>query len=115
MNIQLARIYDDKSDNGFRVLVDRIWPRGISKDEAKLDDWWKDLAPSAGLRKWFGHDADKWSEFRKTYMHELSENKEKAREHLNQVNQETLVLLYGTRNEKHSHAHILKEYLEKLG
>ena len=114
MNIKLHRIYDDEMPQGYHALVDRLWPRGISKDEADLDGHWKDLAPSDDLRKWFDHDPDKWSEFRKKYMSELSENQDKAKEHLEGVSQKNLVLLYGAKDKDHTHARILKEYLEKL-
>lgn len=75
MDITLQRIYANSGQEGFRVLVDRLWPRGISKTDANLDAWWKDLAPSSELRKWFGHDPEKWKEFRKLYLKELSEHK----------------------------------------
>lgn len=114
MNIKLHRIYDDDKPQGYHVLVDRIWPRGISKEEADLDDWWKDLAPSDDLRQWFDHDSAKWGDFRNKYLSELSENKDKAKKCLEGVSQRNLVLLYGAKDEKHSHAHVLKEYLEKL-
>jgi len=114
MTIKLHRIYEEDGPQGYRVLVDRLWPRGVSKAEADLDDHWKDLAPSDDLRKWFGHDPDKWSEFRKKYLHELAEKSAAAREHLEHVPDRNLVLLYGARDKKHTHAIILKEYLEKL-
>ena len=115
MNIELHRIYDDDMPQGYHALVDRLWPRGISKDEADLDGHWKGLAPSDDLREWFNHDPDKWAEFRKKYMSELSENKDKAKKCLEDVSQKNLVLLYGAKDKDHSHAHVLKEYLEKLG
>ncbi|WP_347836422.1 DUF488 family protein [Gracilibacillus sp. JCM 18860] len=78
--MQLKRVYEDaeKKDN-FRVLVDRIWPRGVSKQEAKLDLWLKEIGPSKELRKWFGHDPDKFDEFRQKYLKELEEDTEKKR------------------------------------
>jgi len=87
----------------------------VSKAEADLDGHWKDLAPSNDLRKWFDHDPDKWGDFRKKYLSELSEHKEKAKEHLEEVGQKNLILLYGAKDKKHTHALVLKEYLEKLG
>jgi uncharacterized protein YeaO (DUF488 family) len=114
MNIKLHRIYDDDMPQGYHALVDRLWPRGVSKDEADLDGHWKDLAPSDDLRKWFDHDPDKWAEFRKKYMSELSENKKTVKEHLGEVSQKNLVLLYGAKDKDHTHALVLKEYLEKL-
>lgn len=115
MIIKLHRIYDDDLPQGYHALVDRLWPRGVSKSEADLDGHWKDLAPSSDLRKWFDHDPDKWSEFRKEYLSELSDHKEEAKKRLQEVRQKNLILLYAAKDKKHSHAHILKEYLEKLG
>lgn len=115
MNIKLHRIYEDDMPQGYHALVDRLWPRGVSKEEAELDGHWKELAPSNDLRKWFDHDPAKWGEFRKKYLSELSEHKEEAKERLQEVSQKNLILLYGAKDKKHSHAHILKEYLAKLG
>lgn len=115
MKIRIHRIYEDDAPQGYRVLVDRLWPRGISKAEADLDGHWKELAPSNDLRKWFNHDPEKWGDFRKQYLSELSEHKDTAKEYLSDVTHETLVLLCGTKDTKYSHAHVLKEYLEKLG
>ena len=114
MDIKIHRIYDDDVAQGYRVLADRLWPRGVSKEKANLDAQWKDLAPSSDLRKWFDHDPEKWSDFRKKYLGELETHEKEAKEHLGEVDQETLILLYGAKDKKHSHAHILKEYLEKL-
>lgn len=115
MDINIHRIYDDDVPQGYHVLVDRLWPRGISKKEAGLDGHWKDLAPSDDLRKWFDHDPEKWGDFRKKYLSELKESKVVAKEHLKEVSQKRLILLYGAKDKQHSHAHVLKEYLEKLG
>jgi len=114
MDITIYRIYEGNLPQGYHALVDRLWPRGISKDKADLDGHWKDLAPSNELRKWFDHDPEKWGDFRKEYLNELSENKNEAKKHLKEVSQKNLVLLYGAKDKKHSHAHVLKEYLEKL-
>ncbi|MBD3790737.1 MAG: DUF488 family protein [Campylobacterales bacterium] len=114
MDIKIHRIYEDDVPQGYRVLADRLWPRGVSKEEADLDAHWKDLAPSSDLRKWFDHDPEKWSDFRKKYLSELETHEKEAKEHLKEVDQETLILLYGAKDKKHSHAHILKAYLEKL-
>jgi uncharacterized protein YeaO (DUF488 family) len=79
MNIQLKRIYEAGSkDDGYRILVDRLWPRGFTKEKAALDLWLKEIAPSNELRKWFGHDPDKWKEFQKKYRQELKQNKEES-------------------------------------
>jgi uncharacterized protein YeaO (DUF488 family) len=114
MEIQIHRIYDDDLPQGYHALVDRLWPRGISKEKADLDGHWKELAPSNDLRKWFDHDPEKWGDFRKKYLSELSKNKKEAKDYLKDVSQKHLILLYGAKDTKHSHAHVLKEYLEKL-
>ena len=77
MKIKIKRVYEkpDK-DDGIRILVDRLWPRGLTREKASIDLWLKDIAPSAELRKWFGHDPEKWDEFRKRYRHELKEDEE---------------------------------------
>ena len=77
MKVNLKRVYEKPAkEDGIRVLVDRLWPRGLTKQKAKIDLWLKDIAPSNELRKWFGHDPEKWKEFRKRYQKELKENKE---------------------------------------
>ncbi|MCO4097673.1 DUF488 family protein [Macrococcoides canis] len=106
---KLARIYDEDIPKGKRVLVDRVWPRGISKEDAKLDEWLKDIAPSTDLRKWFDHDPDKFDDFKKKYKDELKDND--AVKELKDM-KGTVVLLYGAKDEKHNHAVVLKEYME---
>ncbi|TDM17093.1 DUF488 domain-containing protein [Macrococcoides caseolyticum] len=106
---KLARIYDEDIPKGKRVLVDRVWPRGISKEGAKLDEWLKDVTPSTDLRKWFNHDPDKFSDFKKKYKDELKDNN--AVKELKDM-KGTIVLLYGAKDEKHNHAVVLKEYME---
>lgn len=114
MKISMQRIYDSKTnEDNYRVLVDRLWPRGISKEEAALDDWWKDIAPSDDLRKWFGHKPSKWQKFREKYLLELNGNKELAKKHLAEV-KGNLVLLYGAKDEKYNHARVLQDFLEKF-
>lgn len=114
MKISICRIYDSDNIQGYRVLVDRIWPRGISKEVANLDDWWKDLTPSTVLRKWFNHEEKNWDIFRENYMAELDKSKDLAREHLNNLHTEHLILLYAAKTPTHNHALILKDYLEKM-
>lgn len=113
MTIEIQRIYDHSPHHGYRVLVDRLWPRGISKTEAALDDWWKDLAPSNELRTWFDHDENRWAEFRTEYLSELRQHKERARGLLQGAGK-TLVLLYGAKDEAHNQAVVLREYLNRL-
>ena len=114
MHIKIQRIYDDKSNNDdIRILTDRIWPRGISKQEAKLNAWWKDIAPTDKLRKWFDHDPDKWDDFKKKYIKELDEKKKDLTEKLENLDlRKTIIFLYGARDNEHNQAVVLKEYLE---
>lgn len=114
INIILYRIYDNNIPPGYHVLVDRLWPRGISKEKANLDDHWKDLAPSDSLRKWFNHEPEKWVYFRKKYIEELAQNEPQAITRLGEVTQPTLVLLYGAKDKNHTHALILQEFLERI-
>ncbi len=113
MKIGLKRVYDSpaKSD-GCRVLVDRIWPRGLSKKAAKVDHWLKDIAPSTPLRKWFAHDPEKWGEFRKRYFAELQGKPDAVKQLRMLAKKGTMTLLFGAKDEKHNNATALKEYLE---
>ncbi|MCS6711980.1 DUF488 family protein [Brachybacterium sp. EF45031] len=114
MNIIVKRIQDDAAQNdGTRVLVDRIWPRGISKEDAQLDDWNKDVAPSDELRKWYGHDPEKFEEFAERYREELdSEEGGAALDALRgSVTGKRLTLLTATKDVDHSHAAVLKGLL----
>ncbi|HSV11000.1 MAG TPA: DUF488 domain-containing protein [Hanamia sp.] len=112
MDFKIKRVYEkpDPKD-GFRILVDRLWPRGLTKEKAAADLWLKDIAPSTELRKWFNHDPDKWKEFQKKYHQELKENKEAIavlKEHLKQG---PVTLLYGAKDEVHNEALVLKEFI----
>lgn len=106
---KLARIYDEDIPKGKRVLVDRVWPRGISKEDADLDEWLKDIAPSSDLRKWFDHNPDKFSDFKKKYKDELKDND--AVKELKDM-KGTVALLYGAKDEKYNYAVVLKEFME---
>ncbi len=112
--IQVKRIYDQpaKSD-GFRVLVDRIWPRGISKERAALDLWMKTIAPSTDLRRWFGHDPKRWSEFRARYRKELRDHTTELSELRAHARKGTVTLLFGARDTDHNEAVVLKEVLSR--
>lgn len=114
MEIEIHRIYEGNSPTGYRVLVDKLWPRGISKSEAKLDDWWKDFAPNEDLRKWFDHDSEKWADFRKKYLQQLSKNKSPIKNKLKDIDKSPIIFLYGAKNEKYTHAKVLSEYINKL-
>ncbi|MGI6497432.1 MAG: DUF488 domain-containing protein [Oscillospiraceae bacterium] len=116
MAIQIKRIYDPFEENdGMRLLVDRLWPRGISKDNARLDGWIKELAPSTPLREWFGHKTERFEEFSALYQTELDANAEAqsaVRQLLLQSRENTVTLLYGAKDPNINHAIILKAYLE---
>lgn len=116
MNIEIARIYEHKkaSDN-VRILVDRLWPRGISKEDAHLDYWHKEWAPSDDLRKKFHEDKISWKEFCKNYNEELNDNRKPILDDLEEIDKrKKLILLYGSKDKTHNHAILLKEFLEKL-
>ncbi|SFU60169.1 DUF488 domain-containing protein [Nitrosospira multiformis] len=112
MNLKLKRVYEpsDKND-GTRILVDRLWPRGMTKAKAGVDIWLKELAPSAELRKWFGHDPDKWIEFKKRYRAELEENDEQLARLREEIKKGAVTLLYGAKDEEHNDAVVLAEFL----
>jgi uncharacterized protein YeaO (DUF488 family) len=113
--IKIERIYNKPRGNkSFRILVDRLWPRGLSKDKVKVDLWQKDLAPSNSLRKWFGHDEHKWHEFKRRYFKELDKNIDAVNQILDKIKKEgSITLLYGSKEEKFNNAVALKQYLEK--
>jgi len=112
--ICIKRVYEEPSeDDGLRVLVDRLWPRGLSKAKAKIDRWEKDLAPTTELRRWFGHDPAMWEEFLQRYRAEL-EGKEEALARLRrEANDGTVTLLYAAKDEEHNNAVALKRYIEE--
>lgn len=115
MKIVLKRIYDRPSPNdGYRVLIDRLWPRGLTKEKASLSAWNKDLAPSTALRTWFHHNPDLWDQFSKKYCAELEQN-DFGKEFLKQnKQQEIITLLYAAHDTEHTHALILQKYLQDL-
>lgn len=111
--VTVKRAYESASpDDGYRILTDRLWPRGVSREKAKLDVWMKDIAPSDGLRKWFGHSPDKWVEFKKRYLAELKACPDAVAELRNAVNgHDTVSLVYGAKDEAHNEAVALREFL----
>ncbi len=112
MKIQIKRIYDPPGDDdGLRILVDRLWPRGVKKKEARVDVWAKELAPTTELRKWFNHDASKFSEFRSRYLKELDDKDHVVRKLFEDANGRTLTLLFAARDRSCNHAIVLFEYL----
>jgi uncharacterized protein YeaO (DUF488 family) len=113
--IKLKRAYEppEKSD-GARILVDRLWPRGVSKNSARIDCWLKEIAPSDALRKWFGHDPEKWTEFRNRYAGELAKRPLAVAQLKQFVGKGTVTLVYGAKDERHNNAVALKKYLESV-
>jgi uncharacterized protein YeaO (DUF488 family) len=110
--MKIKRVYEEPSrDDGMRILVDRLWPRGLTKEKASIDLWLKEIAPSTALRKWFGHDPDKWKEFQKRYHLELRNNKEQVSLLKEKIKKGTVTLVYGAKDEKHNEALVLKEWL----
>lgn len=112
--IKIKRAYSRVDDeDGFRILVDRLWPRGISKEMAKLDLWLKDIAPSSELRKWFAHDPEKWKEFQMKYREELNDKKEILNQ-IKDIEKEklTITLVYGAKDEEHNNAVVLRSVLK---
>jgi uncharacterized protein YeaO (DUF488 family) len=111
--IQLKRAYEEPSRNdGSRILVERLWPRGLTREKAALDLWLKDVAPSPALRKWFGHDPAKWKQFERRYWKELQGRKEAVDFLRRKSRQGTITLVYAARDEEHNGALALKEFLE---
>jgi len=114
VNIQLKRVYDSPAQtDGFRILVDRLWPRGVLKEKAQIDLWLRELAPSAALRKWFGHDPAKWEEFKERYFAELDGRGEGVEELAKRTRRSRGTLVYGAKNERHNNAVALREFLKR--
>lgn len=113
--LKIKRAYEKyDGDDGFRVLIDRLWPRGISKKEAHIDLWLKEIAPTAVLRQWFNHDPSKWEKFQKRYTKELDKNEEAVAKIKEVIQKEkTVTLLYAAKDELHNDAVVLLDYLEK--
>lgn len=116
MVVRVKRVYEppDKAD-GQRILVDRLWPRGVSKEKAQLDLWLKDVAPSTELRVWFGHKPEKWQRFRRRYETELRKNKELVRILADKAKNGAITLVYAARDERHNEALVLKQFLDRAG
>jgi uncharacterized protein YeaO (DUF488 family) len=112
MEVRLKRAYEPPAaSDGYRVLIDRLWPRGVKRDEARLDEWARELAPSSELRRWFGHDPARFGEFRRRYTAELGDQEEKLRELRRRARTGPLTLVYGARDEEHNDAIVLAEIL----
>ena len=114
MDVRLKRAYEPASaEDGYRVLVDRLWPRGVSKAQAKLDEWDQELAPSSQLREWFGHEPDRFPEFRRRYIYELRANRARLRELRRRARTGTLTLVYSAHDSEHNDAVVLAEVLRR--
>ena len=112
MKIKIKRVYEKPSKaDGIRILVDRLWPRGLTKEKAGVDLWLKDIAPSTELRKWFAHDPKKWNEFRKKYLQEFKNNEEQVSNLRKHVKNSSVTLVYGARDQENNEAHVLEELL----
>lgn len=112
--ITIKRVYEKAEKNEYRILVDRLWPRGLTKERAAIDLWLKDVAPSTELRKWFNHDPAKFSEFRLRYTEELAKNSAAKAVADVWAEHERVTLVYAAKNEAINHAIVLKEYIESM-
>jgi uncharacterized protein YeaO (DUF488 family) len=114
MEIKIKRIYEVSKNDGFRILVDRLWPRGVKKEEARIDLWFKEIAPSEKLRKWFKHDISKWEEFKKKYEEEINQNEENLKRLIEIIkNKKVVTLIFSAKDKEHNNAIVLKEVLMK--
>jgi uncharacterized protein YeaO (DUF488 family) len=114
MDVRLKRAYDPASPtDGYRVLIDRLWPRGVSREQAKLDRWEKDLAPSAKLRQWFGHDPERFEEFRERYIEELRGQRPRLTALQRRAREGTLTLVYSAHDTEHNDAVVLGDVLRR--
>lgn len=114
--VAVKRAYEPAGEeDGYRVLIDRIWPRGVSKEQARLDEWARELAPSTELRRWFGHDPERFEEFRRRYLEELAADGEKLDELRHRASSGPMTLVYGARDSEHNDAVVLAELLRAEG
>ncbi|MCE7962782.1 MAG: DUF488 family protein [Acidobacteria bacterium ACB1] len=114
MALSMKRAYEaPAAADGKRILIDRLWPRGLSKEKARIDLWMKEIAPSTELRKWFGHDPEKWKEFQKRYKKELAANAELVNSIRKMAKAETVTLVYSAKDEAHNDAVVLLKYLQQ--
>lgn len=113
-HIKLKRAYAKaSSEDGARILVDRLWPRGLKKEAAAIDHWFKDIAPSTELRKWFGHDPERWDEFRRRYIAELQKHTEQLSEIQKLARRGSITLVYAAHDELHNDAVVLRDVLSR--
>ena len=111
-HVKLKRAYEPQApDDGLRILVDRLWPRGVKKSDAAIDDWMKEIAPSAALRKWFDHDPERWQEFRRRYKAELRQRPEELEKLRRLAQRGRITLIFAARDEAHNDAVVLRDML----
>lgn len=111
--IKIKRVYEPaEKEDGIRILIDRLWPRGLSKEKAQVDLWLKEIAPTTELRKWFAHDPEKWNEFKKRYTAELKRNNEATSTLKDEMKKGKITLLYGAKDEAHNDAVVLQTFLK---
>ena len=114
MKLRIKRAYETPAaEDGYRILVDRLWPRGLTKEKARIDLWLKDIAPSNELRKWFAHDPDKWPAFKAKYLQELKSKNEALSELHSKLKEGAVTLIYAARDEQHNEAVILQELIAR--
>lgn len=112
MSVNLKRIYEQpEKKDGYRILVDRLWPRGLTKEKAAVDLWLKDIAPSTELRKWFGHDPQKWKGFQQKYLQELKENKQAVAILKDHLKNGPVTLLYAAKDQEHNEAQVISAFV----
>lgn len=114
--IKIKRVYEPYDNNdGYRILVDRLWPRGVTKARAKIDEWAKDITPSTDLRKWYSHEVPKWPVFQQMYAEELKKNEGTTlRAIKDKQEKETVTLVYAAKDEAHTHALVLKDFIQNM-
>jgi uncharacterized protein YeaO (DUF488 family) len=114
MKIKIKRVYDEaKKADGKRILVDRLWPRGLTKTRAKVDLWLKEISPSTALRRWFGHEPSKWEDFKRRYSAELERNRDQVALLKREIAAGKVTLIYGAKDQEHNAAVVLQEFLER--
>jgi len=114
MTIKTKRVYEPAAaTDGLRILVERLWPRGLTKEKAAIDHWWKEIAPSTALRKWYDHDPNKWPEFQKRYWQELAEQRPALQDLLHSTKGQTMTFVFAARDEEHNSAKALLAFLRR--
>ena len=114
MKAVIKRVYEKpEKEDGYRILVDRLWPRGLTKEKVAADLWLKEIAPTTELRKWFNHDPDKWPDFQKKYLKEMKENKDALTTLKEKMKEGKVTILYGAKDEEHNEARVIMDYVNK--